>query len=170
MQTNGTLLTPRWCRLLGELDIQIGVSLDGPQMINDRHRRDHEGNGSYEAVRTGIDNAKRCGLSFGILTVIDPSTDPGAVCDHLVELGPRAVDLLLPEATLDDPPAALRGMKNHQPRQPVYGDWLLRFFERWSAHEEPPFRVRRFDQIISTVLGQASHPGIRWRPTAMKSS
>lgn len=151
VQTNGTLLTLSKCEFLGELGVDIGVSLDGPRAINDLHRLDHNGNGSYDAVRLGLDNVKRAGLSFGILTVIDPTIDPVLVYEHLVELGPRSVDLLLPEATHDKPPAHLPTVDNTS--SSLYGDWLLRFFECWSTGDVAPFRVRRFDLIIETVLG-----------------
>jgi len=35
----------------------------------------------------------------------------------------------------------------------TYADWLLTFFRQWQAMPEPPFRVRRFDQIIDIALG-----------------
>ena len=151
IQTNGVLLTPEWCQLLGELNVEIGISLDGPREINDIHRLNHKGEGSYDAVRAGIENVKRAGLSFGILTVIDPMVDPERVFEHLVELGPDSVNLLLPEATHDQPPLHLlfeTGEAN------VFGNWLLKFFKRWTEDKEMPFRVNRFDHIIGTVLGQ----------------
>ena len=55
MQTNGTLLDQSWLDLLRELDIRFGISLDGPESINDANRVDHRGQGSYARVRRAID-------------------------------------------------------------------------------------------------------------------
>jgi uncharacterized protein len=55
MQTNGTLLDAEWLDLLIDLKIGFGISLDGPKEINDRHRVDHRGAGSYDAVRKAVD-------------------------------------------------------------------------------------------------------------------
>jgi len=38
MQTNGTLLNEEWCRFLAAEDFAIGLSLDGPQDMHDKHR------------------------------------------------------------------------------------------------------------------------------------
>ena len=40
LQTNGTLLTREWARFFKEHDFLLGVSIDGPQDIHDRFRRD----------------------------------------------------------------------------------------------------------------------------------
>jgi len=148
LQTNGVLLSRKWCHLLGDLGVRIGISIDGPKIVNDRFRVDHRGRGSYDDVIAGIEEIKAAGMGFGILSVVDVDTSATDCFAHLKSLGPRSVDLLLPEATHDRPP-------EHQGRTTAtpYADWLLEFFECWAKEDEPPFRVRRFDTIIGTVLG-----------------
>ena len=58
LQTNGTLLTDEWCRFLHEHDFLVGISLDGPQVIHDRYRRDRAGKGSF-ACEVGQQNDGR---------------------------------------------------------------------------------------------------------------
>jgi uncharacterized protein len=50
MQTNGTLLNEEWCQLIGELNIQTGISMDGTREVHDMYRLDFKGNGTYDAV------------------------------------------------------------------------------------------------------------------------
>src|SRR3954454_12679571 len=38
IQTNGTLIDDAWAVLFAAHDVEIGVSLDGPPELNDRHR------------------------------------------------------------------------------------------------------------------------------------
>jgi uncharacterized protein len=151
MQTNGMKLTGAWCALLKELDIRVGVSLDGPKDINDRSRLDHAGRGSYDRVRRGWETAVSCGLEPGLLTVIDIAASPRRVLDHLVELSPRMVDFLFPDATHDKPPAPFADHATPTP----YADWLLELFHLWIADEREPFRIRLFEQIINSILGCA---------------
>ena len=54
LQTNGTLLTDEWCLFLKKHDFMVGISLDGPQAIHDRYRRDRKGNGSFEKAMQGL--------------------------------------------------------------------------------------------------------------------
>src|SRR5205085_7667700 len=79
MQTNGVLLSPRWMEVLGRLGITFGVSLDGDQTANDRHRIDHAGQPSYAAVEQGLRVIQASGhrdLFRGFLSVIDLKNDP----------------------------------------------------------------------------------------------
>jgi uncharacterized protein len=145
VQTNGTLLTEARARLLKDLGVRIGISLDGTAASHDRWRLDHQGRGSYERVLTGLKAAQSEGLEPGLLIVVDVDEDPHMVFEHLLQLRPRIVDFLLPQATWDSPP----------PRRARadYADWLLTIFGRWMAMEVLPFRIRLFEQIVRAVLG-----------------
>lgn len=148
MQTNGVLLTPTWCTLLRELGIQVGISIDGPPAIHDAQRVDHGGRGSFARVRRGWDTAMANGLRPGLLSVLNPETDPDEMYDLVLDLAPGVVDFLLPQATHDDPPSADPGGAGAP-----YAAWLIRLFDRWQDDGIGVFRVRMFDQIIGCVLG-----------------
>jgi uncharacterized protein len=149
LQTNGTLLTRDWCNLLSELNIGIGVSLDGPRQFNDIHRVNHSGKGSYDQVLAGWEAARSCGLRPGLLTVVSLQAAPLDVYRHIKELNPRSVDFLLPDATHDKfPPGRSTGDESTP-----YADWLLTIFNVWVAEKESPFRIRLFSHLIRTILG-----------------
>ncbi|HEV7878744.1 radical SAM protein [Bradyrhizobium sp.] len=149
MQTNGVLLNAEWCSLLRELNIKVGISLDGPKEVNDRVRIDHSARGSYNRIRRGWDLAASTGLEPGLLTVIDVSASPRDVFDHLNELRPRMVDFLFPDATHDRPPLQYSSDEAATP----YADWLLEIFHVWIADERASFRIRLFERIINGILG-----------------
>lgn len=151
VQTNGTILDQKWCTLLKELNIRVGISLDGPEGINDLHRKTHSGDGSYHRVRRGWNAAVQAGLHPSILTVVNPTSSPVQIFSHLKMLGPRNVDFLLPEATYDAPPPGVEdGIAT------PYADWLISIFHLWKAEEFLPFGIRFFEQILSSVFGLGS--------------
>lgn len=150
MQTNGTLIDEAWCAHLERLGIPFGISLDGPPEVNDLHRVDHAGRGSYADVRRGLDIAVAAGSKPGLLTVIDVASDPVAIYEHFASLGIRTVDFLLPEATHDRPPKGLPGTDT------PYADWLIRIFDRWFPESPVRVRIRIFEDIIAQILGAKS--------------
>lgn len=149
MQTNGTLLTPAWCDLLRTLEIQVGISIDGPPANHDAQRVDHKGRGSYSRVRRGWDIAVAHGLRPSLLCVLDPEIDPDEMYEQLRDLAPRAVDFLLPQATHDDPPPGHTAGRDAAP----YAAWLITMFDLWARDGLDVFRVRLFEQIVACVLG-----------------
>lgn len=59
MQTNAILVDEEWIDLIGEFDIGVGVSLDGPAHIHDQQRVDKRGRGTHASVIQGLDRMKR---------------------------------------------------------------------------------------------------------------
>jgi len=153
MQTNGTLLDQEWLDLLRDLNIGFGISLDGPEEINDANRVDRRGRGSYFRVRRTIDlilSDSRNGRLFGgLLTVVNLDADPIEVYDLYRHIGIRSVDFLLPDGHYDNPPPRLTPGGVDTP----YADWLIRLFDRWFADDDPSFRIQIFESIIGLVFG-----------------
>ena len=42
-QTNATLVNDAWCDFIRRRGVQVGVSVDGPDFLNDRHRVTRQG-------------------------------------------------------------------------------------------------------------------------------
>ncbi len=151
IHTNGVLLDQEFCELFGEQGIKVGISIDGYQAANDRHRRYADGRSSYRQVIRAI-GLLRAGrfreLYAGLLCTIDVANDPVAVFDALADLDPPRIDFLLPHATWDEPPARSPGADTE------YASWLIAVFDRWQAAR--PCQVRTFESIISTSAGGAS--------------
>src|SRR3954454_10407624 len=54
IQTNATLVGPAWCDLIRRLNMQVGVSVDGPAFLHDRCRRTRRGAGTLDRVLRGL--------------------------------------------------------------------------------------------------------------------
>src|SRR5580692_6010166 len=79
VQTNGVGLNDSYLRLFNDLDVHVGVSLDGGAESHDRHRRFASGRGSYAAVAAGLDRLTQPRyrhLFSGLLATIDLRNDP----------------------------------------------------------------------------------------------
>jgi uncharacterized protein len=73
VQTNATLISPGWCALFAEYRFQIGVSIDGPAIQNER-RRDWSGRATFERTMRGIGLLREAGIAFTAICVVSPET------------------------------------------------------------------------------------------------
>ena len=155
LQTNGMLLDPAYLKLFDQLDVHVGVSLDGDKDAHDRHRRQANGRKSYASVIRGIEylvSPPFRHLFGGLLCTIDPCNDPVETYEALAQFRPPTVDFLLPHGNWSSPPPGrITGSK-----ESPYGDWLIRIFDHWYSTPEPVTNVRLFIDIIKLLLGGIS--------------
>ena len=69
-QTNGYNLNDDWMKWFAENHVLVGVSLDGPREIHDRHRVDASGKGTFHRVTESIRRMEQFGVDYNILTVV----------------------------------------------------------------------------------------------------
>ena len=77
-----TLMKDERCQFLADNDFYVGVSVDGPQSLQDMHRPFISGRGSSQTVYRGLRLLQDWGIDHGVLMVVDRAT---------IELGPRAL-------------------------------------------------------------------------------
>ncbi len=148
MQTNATLVTERWIKLLNSYKVSVGVSFDGPREYHDRYRVNHQGVGSYSSVVRGI-KALQDGMPNppGCLTVVNPAIKGDILYRHLVDLGFKRIDILLPDFNHDKmPPSPISEYKN----------FMIEVFDEWMKHNEVSISIRKFKSIILQLLGRSS--------------
>lgn len=71
IQTNGTLITPEWCKFLRDNNWLVGVSIDGPQEFHDEYRRTRQGKPSWAKVMHGIDMLNKYGVEWNAMAVVN---------------------------------------------------------------------------------------------------
>ncbi|AKP51544.1 cyclophane-forming radical SAM/SPASM peptide maturase GrrM/OscB [Cyclobacterium amurskyense] len=69
-QTNGTLLTDKWCSFIKQNKIRIGISVDGPDFIHDKYRVKRNGKGSHAETMRGIKLLKEHDIDFHAIAVV----------------------------------------------------------------------------------------------------
>jgi uncharacterized protein len=158
MQTNGVLLTPQWMDVLDHFGVTFGISLDGDQAANDRHRVDHGGGSSHEDVERGlrvVQASPHAHLFRGFLSVMDIENDPLDTYRYLMSWEPPRLDFLLPEGTHDRPPPGITGGGDIGRRPTPYADWLLSIFDEWFSNPGQT-GIRLFENLIDVLLGGRS--------------
>lgn len=93
VQTNGMFIDEEWCRIFQHGPIQVGVSIDGPQAINDANRIDRRGRGSFAKVKAGIDLLRANNINFHAISVLTEVAyqNPRGMYEFFKELSPTGV-------------------------------------------------------------------------------
>ncbi len=71
LQTNGTLLDDDWYRFLRKHNFLVGLSIDGPEELHDKHRVTRGGEPTFEEVFAAAKALHRHGVPFNTLSVIN---------------------------------------------------------------------------------------------------
>lgn len=148
VQTNAVLIDRAWADLFAELDVALGVSLDGPAEVHDAERVDHRGRGSHARTVTGLRHVLAKGLDVSALCVVRPGASGGEVYRHLRGLGLRHIDFLLPDVPHDDWAARF----GHLPTGAA-ADYLIEAGEAWIAEDDPRVFIRFLSDVFGLVLG-----------------
>ena len=178
IQTNGTLLNDEWCSFFSEHKFLVGISIDGPARLHDRHRVDHHQRPTFHSVMRGLGLLKKHGTEFNTLTVVGRknSREPITVYRFLKEVGSHFMQFIpLVEREADAAANALgvdlalppdpRGTAH--PNPPVtswsvgserYGTFLVGIFDEWVRSDVGSFFVQAFDVALGSWLGEP--PGL----------
>ena len=151
LQTNGMLISEAVLDVCSEFRTSLGISIDGPKGIHDRHRVDHGGQGTHDKVMEGIARLRshRDGhfLYAGLLAVIDPTSDPADVYSCFKGLGAPSVDFLYRDGNHSQIPYGKASFQSTE-----YGRWLCRLLDVYLA-DPTPVRIRLLDDMIKLILG-----------------
>jgi uncharacterized protein len=148
IQTNGTLIDNEWISLFEKYKVGVGVSLDGPKHLNDQHRVDHSGRGSYDRVYHGINKIKDSVLAgkVGLLAVMNPEYDAQEVYKHFAhDLNFQWQNFLFSDYNYE----------NHPPYKiEIMADYLEKLFTSWREDRSSGTRIIYFESIIALLMGQ----------------
>jgi uncharacterized protein len=146
-QTNGMHITQRWCDFINthSHQIDISISLDGPQPLHDAYRVDRTGRGTFARIMHNIDLLQANGIFPTALMVLTRETlaSPDALWQFLLERGIRSVAFLLQEAL-----GAVQEIPlNNQDDLESYRAFLRRILALRETCQHPPF-IREIDGLI----------------------
>lgn len=154
-QTNATLLDAAWCDYFRRHKIQLGISVDGPAFLHDRHRRTRQGRGTLDKVLTGIALLHEHGIDFDTITVLtaDALDYPDELFDFYREQGIRRVGFNVEE--IEGPHLASSLQAEGTPER--FRRFLGRFLDL-ALNADPPLEVREFEMSAGALM-QPRSPG-----------
>ncbi|WML41441.1 anaerobic sulfatase maturase [Neobacillus sp. OS1-2] len=153
IQTNGTLLNEEWASFFKKYDFLVGVSLDGPEEINDARRVTGSGKGSFTSIMQGIHYLKEAKVDFNILTVLheDNIFKAKELMNFYQSEGFSHVQFI-PCMDFQSQDITQPGNYFITPKQ--YGDFFCEAFDVWYNNGDPQISVRFFDNILAVYLHQ----------------
>lgn len=149
LQTNGVLLDENWAQLFREYHWLIGLSLDGPEEINDAYRFNKAGRGTWKQVMHGLEALQKGKVDFNILCVLSQANVGKAkeLWNFYKSLGVDNLQFI--------PLAEFHRDGSRMPftiTAEEYGKFLVELFELWWP-ERRKMRVRFFDNVAEALAG-----------------
>jgi uncharacterized protein len=175
IQTNGTLLTDEWCEFLKRNNFLVGLSLDGPEDIHDRYRRNRAGHPTFSEVMRGMQLLKKWGVEFNVLACVARETAyrPLDVYRFFREQGASFIQFTPVVERIPDRKEAGRGFRLAMPsildaREPntqvtswtvepeKYGEFLIGIFDEWVRQDVGKVFVMNFEWALNAAVGNGS--------------
>lgn len=154
IQTNGMLISNAILDVCAKYECSLSVSIDGPDEVHDRWRLRHNGQPTHRQVIRGIEKLRRHSnsesLFSGLLAVIDPTSTPKSVYQHLKEFNPPSIDFLYRDGNYSKLPYG-----KLSPSSTEYGTWMCQLFDLYISDPSPP-KVRLLDDVTKLILGGLS--------------
>jgi len=154
-QTNGTLLTQRWCEFFEANHASVGLSLDGPERFHDRHRRTRSGSGTFAEVLRAAEILKAHRLPFYVICVLtaDSLDHPDEFFDFFEALGVRRILFNIEEIEGANRQSSL----SRPDSEARYKFFLSRYFDRLRAANSKQ-HVQELHDTVSNILAHRKTP------------
>jgi uncharacterized protein len=146
LQTNATLIHRRWCDCFRRNAIAVGVSVDGPAFLHDRHRRSRRGGGSHADTMRGIRLLREEGIPFTVISVLTRESlhHADALVDFYLENGIQEVGLNMEEIEGENGHSSL----SEPGSEALYRRFLERLWDR-VAESAGALRIREFEDLFA---------------------
>ena len=138
LQTNGTLIDEKWAEFLKAEGWLVGLSVDGPEAVHDKHRQ------CFTEVKRGYECLMRHGVEVNTLTLVSEHNVKNAkeiyrfLRDELGSYHQQYIECTTPKAF------AVNGKE--------WGDFLIELFDTWFTDgDSRRVSIRFFDTIVERM-------------------
>ncbi len=151
IETNGRLLNQNWCDFFMANDFFVGLSLDGPEFVQDIHRKTREGKSSFDETYKAIELLEKNKIDYSVISVITNQNYLyyKQMVDFFSKLkGLRYADFL----PSYDPEGLIEYLSPEN-----YAIFLTNTFDYWAESGNiAKLRIRFFDDIILKISGKVA--------------
>ena len=169
IQTNGTLITDKWCEFFKENNFLVGVSIDGPQEFHDEYRRTSMGQPTFLKVMAGIKLLNKHKVEWNALAVVnDFNADyPLDVYNFFRDIECRYIQFSpIVERIVNRPdgltlaPGMTPGgtLTDFSVTPEQWGNFLCTIFDEWVKTDVGTYFVQIFDSTLANWVGE--QPGV----------
>ena len=155
VQTNATTIDQEWCDFISRHGLRVGVSVDGPDFLNDRYRTTRRGAGTHQRVMRGIAQLRHNCIPFHVITVLTRgSLDyPDELYAFYLEHGIDQVGFNVEEIEGPNQSSSLAAPD----AEARYREFLSRFYDL-VARGGVPLHVREFDSAVAAIVAEEREP------------
>jgi uncharacterized protein len=150
VQTNGVILSKEWLDLIVEHDIDVGLSLDGPEEIHNSIRKKSNGDGSFYDIMNTVRQLRSNNVSISVLAVATEKTiqNKKKVYDFFRE-NQLSVNFL---PCYDTTASGHIRSRTISPEE--FGKFLVYFHARWSDSPDDFTQCPNFNDFHSSYHGE----------------
>ena len=164
VQTNAMLIDDDWCALFKRHGVRVGISLDGPADLHDRHRRTRQGQGTHAQVMQGLARLQAHGLAPHAIAVVSRDTldQPDAFFDFFLAHGIRELGCNFDEAEGAHTHSSLAG------HEAAHRGFLARLLQRQQASggQLVVRELAQAHQLVAAPLPRYAWAGSDWPDNA----
>lgn len=173
LQTNGTLITREWAEFFKENNFLIGISLDGPEDIHDRYRRDKGGNPTFSRVMRGLEILREMGVEFNTMSTVNKASEGRglevyqflkSVGSHYMQFMPVVEHVKYPldakgkpvksgRPYIVDPQTPGAQIAKWSVGELAFGRFLCDIFDYWVCNDVGEYYVNHFDAALANWCG-----------------
>ena len=165
IQTNATLLNDDYASFFKDNNFLVGVSIDGPQYIHDKYRKDKGGASTFYRVLKGIDLLHRYAVDFNTMTTVNKASEGKAceVYDFLKRIGSRYMQFMPVLEYVDamnnivSPDVENSNLAPWSVDALEYGKFMCDIFDCWVKSDVGTYFVNLFDATLANCCGM--NPG-----------
>jgi uncharacterized protein len=193
LQTNGVLLNDEWYSFLKKNGFLVGLSIDGPEELHDKHRRDKGGRPTFQKVFKAAKLLHKHEVPFNALVTLnyDNTKHPLKVYRFIrEEIRPRAIQFnacIEAKPFKGNAPPYWDTMKHPElgesaarPRTPDsvvydwsvdpddYGNFLIEVFDEWYKNDVGKTFIYNFEYALMLWMGNPMGVGCVFAPICGK--
>ena len=162
IQTNATLLNGDFAKFFKDNNFLVGISIDGPQDIHDRYRKDKGDNPTFVRVMNGIELLHRYNVDFNTLTTISKAGEGRglevyqfmkSIGSHFMQFMPVLEYVNPYDNSIVSPDEKNSVLTSWSVNPLEYGKFMCDIFNYWVKHDVGNYFVNLFDSSLANYCG-----------------